>query len=369
MFSLSREERAGVRASNKTQFSLATRAADPDIRRLLRENPMPGSISLSLEREPNYFADANQPGEIKQTIVAYESSRVVCVGNCTTRLRFVNGKPHRVGYLGGLRLDGSVAGRFDILRRGYDFFRELQASAPADFYFTSIAAENHRARRLLERNLRGMPRYEFLGDFVTLLLPTERRSPDRHVPVATSVGIGSDTGTARRAEQLNQVNQQFQLAPHWTADQLTALHQLDLRDDDWFGAAALWDQRCFKQTAIRGYAPWLGFLRPALNLLARLTNSPRLPVVGSILSHAFVLLGASPCDLDLIRNLRNIASERGIDWLTLGFAAHDPRLKAIRQHSRCREYRSCLYLVRWPALGGAASDLDRRILAPEVALL
>jgi len=355
-----------ARAKASIQFSVATQNDDSAIRRLLRDNPMPGVISLSLEREPDYFADADQPGETKQTIVARESDCIVCVGNCATRLRFVNGQPRRVGYLGGLRLDASVAGRFDILRRGYEFFYELQASNPADYYFTSIAADNHRARHLLERNLRGMPRYEFLGEFLTLLIG------------APSAGSASSAkpqqvepllGAPQRAAALNQFNQHFQLAPHWTIEQLTALGQLGLREEDWGDGIALWDQRCFKQTVIRGYRPWLAFFRPVANRFARLTNHPGFPAIGSSLSHAFVLPGTSSSDPDLIQHLRKTAAQRGIDWLTLGFAANDERLEVVRRHFRCREYRSRLYLVRWPGLGGAATDLDHRILAPEVALL
>src|ERR1043166_3096115 len=80
--SLSPGERDGVRASVSTKplYSLATRSDDAGIRRLLRENPMPGQIAFSLEREPDYFADGDLAGEEKQTIVACESKRVVCVG-------------------------------------------------------------------------------------------------------------------------------------------------------------------------------------------------------------------------------------------------------------------------------------------------
>src|SRR5438046_2897702 len=115
----------------RIQFAVVDRGDDPEIRRLLRENPIPGQISISLEREPDYFTDADLPGDMKQTIIARENGRVACLGHCTIRQRFINGTPHRVGYLGGLRLDSGQAGRFDILRRGYEFFRVLQTDAPA----------------------------------------------------------------------------------------------------------------------------------------------------------------------------------------------------------------------------------------------
>ena len=376
------QERAGVRASVKTNiaFSFATQTDDPDIRRLLRENPMPGAISISFEREPDYFADANLPGEQKQTIVAREADRVVCVGSCTTRLRFVNGQPRRVGYLGGLRLDASVAGRFDILRRGYEFFRELQSASPADFYFTSIASDNQRARSFLERNLRGMARYEFIGEFLTLLIgapSTASASPSKHQQRAETV-----LGVPTLADSLNLHNQHFQLAPHWTSEQLQSLASLGLRTEDFCtgaerhsqATAALWDQHSFKQTVIRGYAPWLAVARPALNLLARTIGNPRLPAASETLSNAFIShLSVTPDDkrslLMLVAKLQATAKLRGIELLTLGFAANDPRLTIVRKHFCHREYRSRLYVVRWPGVGGAADELDGRILAPEVALL
>jgi hypothetical protein len=140
-------ERELIPASiGRLRFALAVEADDAEIRRLFRENPMAGRISLSFEHEPNWFSDASLPEQTKQTIVAREAGRVVCAGFCSIRRRFVNGAPRRVGYLGGLRLCSRHAGRFDILRRGYEFFRTLQSDNPADFYFTSIAADNHGTR-------------------------------------------------------------------------------------------------------------------------------------------------------------------------------------------------------------------------------
>jgi hypothetical protein len=256
-------ERAGAREndSTKLRFSPASRADDADIRHLLRESPMAGRIALSLEREPDYFAD-NGLAEVKQTVVAREQGRVVCVGSCAIRRRFVNGQPRRVGYLGGLRLDASVAGRFDILRRGYQFFHELQAVAPADFYFTSIAADNERARQFLERGLPGMPAYEFIGEFATLLLPVKHRYSTGRDPTNPWRCVGPETDAAQLTELLNHHAPLRQLTPCWDAAELTSLAPLGLCPTDFHvirradnrlaACAALWDQRGFKQAVIRG---------------------------------------------------------------------------------------------------------------------
>lgn len=361
--------------SGRVEYTVANESDDVEIRRLLRENPMAGEISLSLEREPDYFADANVPGETKQTIIAREGSRVVCVGSCTIRQRFVNGAPCRVGYLGGLRLDATCAGRFDVLRRGCEFFRELQAETPADFYFTSIASDNERARMFLERGLPGMPTYEFIGDFVSLLISTRARHSNgdvtRTVPVLWEEIVAT----------LNQHNIRYQFAPCWNEGELVALKPLGLQLDDFYlnqiapehACTAIWDQRVFKQTVIRGYSPPLKQARQLLNIAGTFAGGIRLPDVGETLANAFVLnLTASEKSEDVTRLLNTLiatAARRGIELLTLGFAANDLRLVRLRQNFRCREYHSRLYLVRWPKLGGAAKDLDEKILSPEVALL
>ena len=378
------QERAGVRAGvpSKVEFTLTTEADDTDIRRLLRENPMAGQISLSLEREPDYFTEARHSGAEHQTIVARDQGRVICVGTCSFRQRFVNGEPRRVGYLGGLRLDGSLCGRSDILRRGYRFFHGLQRANPADCYFTAIAADNERARQFLEHGLPGMPRYEYLDDFVTMLVPVprsrRREEADSRTPANPPPHV---VGYEAIAALLEKHSNRYQLAPHWRAEELQALHPLGLRLDDFrflndggkaVACATLWDQRSFKQTVIRAYAAPLAWAQPWINFAARLWGRPRLPEVGSALAHAAVSHLAAPPNrpemiASLIRSLFPLARSKGIEWLTLGFAAADPRLAALRGRFAAREYRSRLYRVRWPDLPG--DTLDGRLPCPEIALL
>ena len=73
--------------------------------------------------------------------------------------------------------------------------------------------------------------------------------------------------------------------------------------------------------------------------------------------------------VELVASLGRRAAGRGIEWLTLGLAAGDPRLAVVRRRFGGRAYRSRLYIVRWPGLGGSAQELDGRRPGPEVALL
>ena len=340
---------------SRVEFDEATLADDAQIRLLLRETPMRGSISLTLQREPNYFAEADILGESRQTIVARENGAVVCVGSCVTRDLFVNGRRRRVGYLGGLRMADTHAGRFDILRRGYQLFSELQHNDPADFYFTSIASDNKRARALLERSVPGFPQYEFLSEYSTLIIPSKAGKKE----------------PASKALQLRS-NPLHQFAFDWSEEKIRASESLGFKTSNIVSVtdetAALWDQRSFKQTVIRSYSGWLRFARPIINAL-RLAH---LPKAGATLSNAIVcgLIANDPdITIALLSRLRSLAAQRGIRYLSFGVSREDPRFELILQGFRCRVYPSRIYLVHWPGVGATAADLDSRLVSPELAFL
>lgn len=387
---------AGTGATGRgVRFRVATPDDDAECRRLLRDNPMGGDVRLSLEREPSYFAAAGIEGNEHRTIVAEEDGRLVCVGSVSSRLRYLNGRPRRVGYLGGLRLDARCRNRASIIRGGFDLFRRLHGAGGPPVYLTSIASDNRPARRLLERGLPGVPAYHFVGDFVTLVIRRQRnRSFLKPTPLARrrlrEIGLRVEYGTPgvlpEVADLLNRVAAGFQFAPTWSVDDLRS-HRLcpgldagDFRVVRSTGGAAVacaafWDQRPVKQTVVRGYSPRLRRLRPLCNLAAAVTGRPRLPPVGGDIRHAFVShLVSDPHRPEIVEVLINLfhgpARTRGADYLTLGFDARDGRLPHLRRAFRPREYRSRLYAVHWDEAGAAlARNLDGRLMAPEVALL
>ena len=379
--------------SDQVRFTLADERHDGAIRRLLRDNPMAGEVTLTLEREPDYFIGSRLPGVLEdQTILAFEGDSVVCMGGCSVRERYINGRSQRVGYLGGLRLDHSVQGRFDIVRRGYKFFAEIAQDRSTEYYFTSITSDNLRSIRLLERGLPGLPNYRFLSEFVTLLIPISERVPaaDQDKKVLRNLerrGLryirGSEKNAGQLAVFLNSCGQEIQLATHWAEADLLRLADFGLPITDFHilmdnesivAAVALWDQRSFRQTVIRSYNRRLSLLRPWINGVSRMFGTPHLPKTNSILEHAFV----SPCATipehhrllpDLIHLCLPSAANCGIKFLTLGFGSQDARLEHIRGAFRCREYRGRLYQVAWNGESHGLETLDKLSISPEVAFL
>ena len=358
------------------RFAVAGDTDEAAIRRLLRENPMRGAVSVSFEREPDYFRGADLAGGVDQTIVAYEHHHIVCMGRCTQRECWVDGRATPVGYLAELRLDSSARRRFAIVRDGYRFFRELQSGTR---HFTSIASGNQRARRLLEGGARGMPAYGFLGELVTLLIAVPRRPrlPGLRVELATTAHIPA------LLRVLNQHGQRHQLATVWTAEGLHSLarHGLPLErfliamdGAEIIACGALWDQRKFRQTVVQRYEGVLGLARPLLNVSNRILGRPSLPPPGTGLAQAFL----SPLALaertgallpELVEAFFPLASASGAEWLTLALPAGDTRLKVLRRRFTTRAWPSRLYRVSWPEQPEFEFVSPERRFLPEVALL
>ncbi len=369
---------AGTAAARElsTRFAVATDADDAAIRRLLRETPMRGAVSVRFEREPDYFRGADLAGGVDQTIVAHDGTRLVCMGRCTERACWVDGHETRVGYLAELRLDAAARGRFGILRDGYGFFRELHCDDPAAVYFTTIAADNERARRLLESGVRGLPAYAFLGELDTLLVAVPRRP--------RAVRLRVECATPERVPDLLRVlnahGQRHQLAAVWTAERLAALaeHGLPLErfllacdGREVVACGALWDQRGFRQTVIHGYSRPLALARPFVNFASPILRTPRLPLPDAVLAHAFLsplafVEGLEAMLPDLIEAFFPLAAHAGVEFLTLTLPTTDPSLPTLHRRFSTRTWRSRLYRVSWP--GEAAPDLTGTFL-PDVALL
>jgi hypothetical protein len=362
---------------------LATHADDPELRRLLRDNPMDGEIQVSLEREPNAFLAAIVEGEPHHTVVAREpaTGRIVGMGTRATWNAFVNGKPCRLGYLSQLRVDRTFRGRRRLLAAGYEALRELRAPDEAPFDITSIIADNETARRLLAAGVPGLPRYRELSGFVTLVLPTVRGQRQR---ARVRIEPGRLGWMAEVADCLERNRRRYQAAPFFTAAELLSpersrgLAPRDFRlatsDGRVVGCLALWDQSGFKQVVVRGYAPRLARWRPWINRLSWALGTPRLPAPGEPLPHAYISHVAVDDDdpetfRALLESAHSEACARRYAYVVIGLAAEHPWLPWLERRFRLRHYASVLYTVDWGEGAAAVAALDGRLPHVEAALL
>ena len=370
--------------STDLTFDAATETTEPGLRRLLRENPLTGNIRVSLEREPNAFQAAGISGDSYQLMLASGGAppHVIASGGRFELMVWINGEARRIGYFGELRAEGGLRSRRQLLLGSYRKMREFHDAGNVRFYLTTIIEDNHRARRLLEAGLGDMPTYRPLETMITFTIPTRlgaRRQRDSH-----RVQPASQAMRGAIVERLAQHGSGYQFLPVWTQEHLaSAVRCRDLAPDDFIvwlsgeeirACIALWDQRAYKQTVIRGYAPRLARTRPLLNLVAPLAGRPRLPAPGARIESAFLShLAVDEDDHEALVALvaaacRN-AALRGIDYVMISLAGRHPLASVIRKRFPCHDYVSMIYVVFWEDGREEVDALDDRIPHPEVAIL
>ena len=367
------------------KFELASDGDDPDLRRLLRENPMQGSISLSFEREPNYFDASVVEGPFHQTIIAREadSGSVIAFGNRSVRPLFVNGQVQEIGYMSQLRVNPKYGKGLYLARGlagGFKKYHELHQDGRARYYLMSIIEDNLPARRLLTS---GLPEYphaqEYCRMFTYAIYPIR---PKHALPLPRALQLvrGSDQYAKGIVDCLNQNGARKQFAPYWTLDSLFAFN---LSPSDFFialdgkcvvGCLACWDQNAFKQTVVRGYSGSLARWRKLINLFSLLVGLPYFPEPNTPLRYTYASHLAIDNDdpvifATLLRALYNHNLEHGYSYFMIGLTESNPFRDAVKQY-RPLTYISQLYLVGWDDGRSAIAGVDRRLIpAPEIATL
>lgn len=366
--------------TSELRFLLAEAENEPELRALLRDNPLHGNIQVALEREPNAFHAAAISGDQYELIMGYgDNGRTLLGAGARFELdAWINGTVRRLGYLGEFRIHGGLKQRRHLLLHSYRALRRFHDAGSTPFYLTTIIADNTTTRRLLERKLADMPTYEPLETMTTFTIPARL--------AARRSGKKAERGGnyAEISGLLAQHGEKHQFQPAWTEATLRSPERCkDLALQDFFlfrdeekltGCLALWDQRSFKQTVVCGYAKRLGRVRPFFNLVAPFMGRPRLPAPGARLESAFLSHVAVATDdeetlVALIAGASREALRRGIDYIMIAFADRNPLATVIRRRFPCHSYVSMIYVVYWEDGAAAAAELDGRMPHPEMAIL
>src|SRR5262245_27475544 len=373
------------------QIELAKPEDDAAIRRLLATNAVPGRVTVTYEREPNYFAGCATMGGSCQSLVARAGDGIVGVACRATRQMFVNGREVRLGYLGQLRVDERFRGRW-LVSRGFRFLKRLHDDDPVPAYLLSLIEENREALGvLIERRRPGFPVFRQGGRLFTLALALGRPGRSKvDRPAHCEIEPAGRDDLPGVVAFLRRRGESRQYYPAYSEDDFRGRATLGFRTEDFFvarrngaiaGVIGLWDQSSYKQTVARGYAGWLRWARPAYNLAARLSARPELPRAGQKILSAyasFVCVADEDTDVfrALLRRVCDVAAERGHSYLMAGFDERDPLLKIARARPHVA-YRSRVFIAGWPngfdhqpnQFEGFHERLDNRIPYFEIATL
>lgn len=352
---------------NRFRFEVATEADDEALRDLLRRTPMDGQMRISFRREPSFFSAAVVEGEEHQTLVcrdAQADDQIVAMGCRAKRRCWINGHPETIGYLSGLRIDRSTRGQ-SVLARGYRLLRQLHQQDPLPLYLSTIATGNQQAWRLLTSGRAGLPRYQHIGDYLSIAIPLSQR-PRRFVPPARQGDYEMRFAGQDELPSLlnfwNQYGPRQQFFPVLStanfhslagtmrgllpANILLALHRGKI-----VGTLGCWDQTSFRQTVVHEYGWCLTWTRPMINAWAGLTNRAGLPQVGQPLRLLFAALPVVReehlgCFKLLLRTCMLKYADGLFSHLVLGLSGQDPLLAEIPKRSG-PIYRTRICLVHW----------------------
>lgn len=339
---------------------IATADHDAALRRMAREQAMPGWIRLAFCREPDWAAGEHVLGHVCQTVVALDAAgEVVGCGVRAIRHAYVNGRRAAIGYLCGLRSLPRIRGSL-ALAQSYRHLRRLhEADRLTPAYLTTIVEANTDVARLLTSRRSTLPAYLDRGRFITsAILPGRRtaradpagieiRSPPE-VPLEDVLGFLGEEGPKR---QFFPVLEAADLASPRCRGLAAGDFRAALRNGAIVGVVAAWDQTAFRQTVVASYAPLLGVARPLLNAALRLSGRRPLPRAGQCLNIIHVAFACVRDDdpavfAALLERMRADHWKSRHDFLVIGLHERDP-LRAALARFPAFHYASRLYLACW----------------------
>jgi hypothetical protein len=347
-----------------TTLRLATPADDALLRSMLRTNPMPTWVEMTIEREPSFFAAKDLYGR-DWAVIAEDKAEVVGMYTASVLPVHLNGRSEQVGYLGGLRVNPAHRGRIRYLREGYASIELLApTSGTVGWWFTVVAAENRVARRLFEAGVKGLPAYRLQGEYVTYALPTAR---------GKRLGLWRGAQDAELDRLIDFHNAQaaaFQYTPVLDRKLVERIGRerffVHEQDGALLAVAALWDQRTFKQIVARRYRAPIGALVPCYNVYAKLSRRIPLPRAGRALDQTFIaFLAIAGYAMHRAGSLmEDLLSHCETPAASLGLHGAHPLAGALA-HFKPIRYPAKVYAVSFDQ----EPKVDARPAQPEAALL
>jgi hypothetical protein len=375
---------ATVIAPARTRFAiaLAERADDAELRALLRDNPMNGSMQVTFEREPDFFAACAIRGSFHQVGVGRDisSGRIVGLGTRSIADAFVNGRLVHLGWLSDLRLDPAYRGG-TLVARGYRFLRELHRDGRVELYGTVIFQDNQTALRTISTTRAGLPAYHDLGVIHCPGINLRRRKP--------AIEADCDIVRGRRellpeiVDCLNRNNTCKQFAPVHDVESFTSGNRWkDFQPSDFFvalrnnhvvGVVGRWDQSAFKQTRVISYGKRLRWIVPAANAVQTLLGASAFPDPGQYVPFFYVSFIAIDHDdarvfRALLRHVYNDSVGGSFRYAMVGLHERDPLLPMLKDYS-LTPFAGRLFCVCFADGEPMYQTLDARVPYVEAATL
>ena len=348
----------------KYTYEIADQKDEAELRRFIASMPMPGSISIRLERNPNFFDAAAVEGNFNETLMVRDlNGSLTGIGNRSEKSVYINGREAVIGYLSGLR----VAEKHRSLRyltQAYAQLKKLHDEGNAAFYLTTIVDENERAVKVLESGRGALPEYKYFGEYLTFLLPSVKLNRKS----AVEVRLAASSDMPQIISFLNEQGRNKQFFPVYTEKDFVSglLKNLDkvfvaVKNGKICGTMGIWDQHSYKQVVVDSYSKTMKLVRPFYNFQARLRRHSILPEENRQFNNLKVAIPLVENDDFAIFNLllQAVSHEAFLKRKPLLFGVHekDP-FKDFLQKKSIRVYKSRAYTVCWPENKNGLVEID-----------
>jgi hypothetical protein len=368
--------------TSQFQFALAQSQDDAELRSFLVNNPVPGNIEVTFEREPDFFAGSEVRGGLNQTIAVRDlgKNKIVGIASRSVAKAFVNGEPTELGYLSDLRLSPEYRSG-SLLARGYRFLKELHADGRALLYTTAIFAENAHALATLTAGRALLPAYHPMGCLNCSSINIGRTKPpfEAHCDIER----GSLALFPQIVDCLNRNNARKQFAPFHSCEEfLRGRRWRDFEVSDFYvavrnghviGVIGQWNQRRFKQTRVIRFSGSLRWLAPMANVTHQVFKGRRFPEVGEELRSFYVSFVAVDDDdvsvfRALLRTLYRDAVAGDAMFALTSLHQEDPLRAALEDYS-LTPFSARIYCVCYSDGESGFGILDNRVPYLEAATL
>ncbi|HYV90299.1 MAG TPA: GNAT family N-acetyltransferase [Chitinophagales bacterium] len=305
----------------------ATRADNEQLIALTASTPMLGTISLRIDRKPDFFRLLNERGD-SNVLVAEVDGRIVGCISVSRQQVYINGQIHEVYYLGDFKIDSAHRG-LRISLKMIDGLKQYAASANSDLFFCTAADGNDPVFPFFDGRLE-IPPFQYAGSFNVFQFVAFKKKIRKNDFTMLEIPSGDEL-----RQFLNHHYSNFQLGAVVNEGKLRHTTNIGLRSPagQLVGAICLQDTLPWKQNVVVGVSAGMKFLMRLAKLLRPVIGMSSLPELGQpvrMLYAKYFVAKDTFAAKQLIEYGRNLVYNKNYSFLALGVHEKDPLTAQVK---------------------------------------
>jgi hypothetical protein len=361
-------------------YFIGTKKDDASIRKLLMENPMPGSIKLNFETNPSFFASLRIHG-IKNTVIVARNKETEVLGFAVRSLQnlFINGKKKNIGYLSSLRVDKNHR-RKGILSNGMKFLKLLDSSKDCDFYYTFIVDKNNAAKKIFSQKRPDFPNFYDLG-----IVHTYTIFLNKNVNNKKPLGMNGSFKKAQKSDYndiisfVNKYGCESNFFPSLSKKDLenkefTREYYILYLNSEIVAIASIWDQTKERQIIVKGYGMLMNLYVLLHRFYAKVCGIKSFPKMNEEVRNIYVSdILIKNDEFERFRDildslLYHIQEQKDKHYHCCVFSFHESsKLNDEAKKYANISYKSTMYMVSWQNMDKMYNLLKKRSINADVA--